>query len=788
MLRISLKHTPPVSCALAVMVLALLTPFSQAAGFRWNPAQRTLELLEPGKKPWLSGGAARVVPVDGSVISTNDPRFKVTVSEHHGCVVIAGVDQQKALDWEIVLREPDDASARIDWTIMNRGAKPLKLKRLDVLTGRLTGKVDSENNRVLTNGHNSWRGEDVGRLVAGKPVTSYYTLACQRPPLAAGFLAGRHNLDQFTLERTDGGVQLTAYGECGGCVLPAGATRRADPLFISGDANPLHQMERFADLAAEENGVQLWPENFATWCSWYAGWIRQEPLYEYKDGLQEGVEANIPLVKGHLGTRGTPSMRVVDDSNEMAYGDWDNRTLAVPGGFERLATMMNQRGIRAGIWYPPFWVSSKSRLFREHKGYLCKEDDGEIHVGEMYGNGIAVLDASNPAAAESMGRTARAWRDRGFRYVMTDFLIWGARKQTQHDPTMTPVEAYCRGVEAMRRGFGKDTYWLHCGALLGPAMGLCDGMRISGDSHGGAFYSYSSAGTRWFYNWRTWVNDPDAIVCIRRGERKTVDWNRTWMSWMALAGAVLTYGDTLDDLPDEYIKIYQRVLPPLAVPGRPLDLWENQPYMVWGMAPGEADGPYSLFGVFEFQGRHGDQKMAINLDEVAARSRSWRNKPAEAPAAWLLWDFWKQKLYTVDGASLTIDVPMKSCSVFSLRPMTGRPQLLGTSGHFSQGVLETGDIRWDDRHHRLTGKARGNGGDPTTLFFYVPEGMQCTFASVDYEPAEPKSGEPRVVAVPVPKTGTEMVPFELRFTGKAAKPESRAFVPGPVARILSEPE
>ncbi len=55
---------------------------------------------------------------------------------------------------------------------------------------------------------------------------------------------------------------------------------------------------------------------------------------------------------------------------------------------------------------------------------------------------------------------------------------------------MTSVETYMKGLKAMRRGFGKDTYWLHCGALLGPAMGISDGMRISGDSHGDDIDSY----------------------------------------------------------------------------------------------------------------------------------------------------------------------------------------------------------------------------------------------------------------------------------------------------------
>ncbi|MFO8014861.1 MAG: hypothetical protein R6X20_16350 [Phycisphaerae bacterium] len=212
MRRTLLNQTLRVPLALALAGFVLLTSFAQAAGVRWNSEQRTLELLEQGKKPWLTGGAARVVCVDGAIISTKDPRFEVTVSEHHGRMVIAGVDREKVLDWEITLRELDDTSIRVDWTIINRGTKPVQLERLDVLTGKLTGKVDSENNRVLTNGHNSWRGQDVGRLVADKPVTSYYTLARQSPHLAAGFLAGRHNLDRFTLERTDGGVRLTPFG------------------------------------------------------------------------------------------------------------------------------------------------------------------------------------------------------------------------------------------------------------------------------------------------------------------------------------------------------------------------------------------------------------------------------------------------------------------------------------------------------------------------------------------------------------------------------------------------
>jgi len=782
-------------CSKLVFAEALVLLLASAAAgqegvMTWNPETRKMAFSAGDGKPWLSDGSAQVVLTGGQVISTSDQRFKVTFTEHRDSWVLSGIDEQKTLDWEMRIASVDQRSVRIDWTVFNSSTQALKLDQLNILAGKLVGQVDPAQNRVVQSGLHSWDGGSVVRLGPGKKIESYYTVALQSPPLAAGFLAGRHNLDKFILSQGQAGLEITASGDCNQCILPAGAARSADPLFLSGGGHPLRQMEVFADLAARENGVQLWPENFATWCSWYAGWMRQESLFEFKSGLEKGVETNIALVSKLLGTRGTPSMRVVDDSNEMPYGDWDNRTLAVGSGFRRLAGLINGKGIKAGVWYPPYWVSTGSRLFQERPELLCRNDDGQVAVGDnalipksFYGNHLAFLDSSNPAAEAQMEITARDWRERGFRYVMTDFMYWGAWEKKRFDPTMTAVESYNRGLAAMRRGYGKDTYWLHCGALLGPAMGVCDGMRISGDSHGGAMFSYESAAARWFYNWRVWLNDPDAIVCRRYGESKGVEWSRCWMSWMALAGNVLTYGDTFDDLPAEYVDLYRRVLPPLPVAGRPLDLWENEPYLLWGMDPGAADGAYTLFGVFEFQAKRAGQKIRLNLDEVAARSRSWDQKPKESPASWLLWDFWMQKLTKVDGASLTIPVPSKSCSVFSLRADLGRPQLLGTSGHFSQGKLETQNITWNPRQGSLVGRVRGNGGDATTLFFHVPAGMACAAASVGYVPVVPRLVEPGVLALDVPAVCDEPVQFELVFTGTPVKPATRPFAAGLVGEV-----
>jgi len=772
------------------MCLCSLAGLGQTGSGTWNPGTRMLTFSGPDGRPWFTDGAARIIFTGGKTIATSDNRFEVAAAGLHDRIVLTGIDGEKFIDWEMVVTTVDQWSVRLEFTLFNQSGQPLKLDRIDVVSGTLAGTADQEKNRVLVSGLHSWDGASVARLKTGKKIESYYTLTLQSPPIAAGFLAGRHNLDRLSLNADQAGITFTAYGECNQSVLLPGSSRNADPLFLSGGANPLAQMELFADLAAKENSVQRWPENFATWCSWYSGWIRQEPIYGFKQGLERGVETNIPIIARELGTRGTASMRVVDDSNEMPYGDWDDRTLTVPKGFRRLAGIMDSIVIRPGVWYPPFWVSTGSRLFMESPGLLCRNDDGKVAVGNnagipenMYGNHLAFLDASNPAAAAKLETTAREWRNRGFRYVMTDFMYWGAWQQKRFDSTMTAVETYNVALNAMRRGYGKDTYWLHCGALLGPAMGLADGMRISGDSFGDDISSYESAASRWYYNGRIWLNDPDAIVCRLYGNAKGVEWARSWMSWMALAGTVMTYGDTFDDLPAEYLALYKRVFPPLPLAGRPLDIWENEPYLLWGMDPGIADGPYTLFGIFEFQGQRPGQSVSINLDEVAARSRSWDRTPEESPSAWLLWDFWGQKVTRVSGAKVTIPVPSKSCNVFSMRPDLGRPQLLGTSGHFSQGALETSDIRWDARSGKLSGKVKGNGGDPTTLFFHVPAGMAVTDAFAGFSHQVTKTLEPGVLALEVPAVKGDPVVFELDFGGKAAKPGTRPFAVGLIAEI-----
>ena len=137
----------------------------------------------------------------------------------------------------------------------------------------------------------------------------------------------------------------------------------------------------------------------------------------------------------------------------------------------------------------------------------------------------------------------------------------------------------------------------------------------------------------------------------------------------------------------------------------------------------------------------------------------------------------------MDGHALTLPVPEKSCYVYALRPYLGRPQLLGTTGHFSCGVLEVENVKWNSRHLRLTGKAKGNAGDPTELAIYVPKLMGCTEVYVNYVKQQPQLTRQGVLMVKVPAVKGPPVPFEVRFNGTVEQPKMRKSLAGPVAKI-----
>ncbi len=771
-----------------------------------------LELLDGQGSPWLKDARAGLWAAGDPVVWTSDSRYQATSETQDNKTTLRFRDTQKQLDQVWTITALDDRCFTFELTVTNTSDKPLTLTRIYPLVGTFTEKHDADKPRVLLNGSSMNKPLPMALGATTNILQSSETIALESPSVAAGFLTGKHNSNRFAVKEPNGQPEFFARGECNGCLLMPGASRQTDLLFVSLHDNPLEQMERYADLAGKINHVKIWPPRVA-WCTWYAGWMHAK-MTTYKNGLEKGIEENIPYIQKYFASRGgLHTMRICDDY--QMHGDWNNKTGRITGGFDRLARLISEAGIVPGVWYPTYWASTDSDVFKKHPDWFAMNKDGSTWMRvskerpvqkpapkkpadgkskvttspessgtprtlkDLYNApALAVFDTSRPEVQQYFEDAARTWRERGFRYVTNDYLGYATIPQKFYDPTMTKVEVMRAGLEAVRRGLGDDVFYRTISGPLGVRMGLANDVRISGDSHGDNPAAYFRTAQVWFYHRRLWLNDPSAVVCARYGNLKPIEWNRMWMSWIALSGTVMTYGESLEDLPEQYTRMYQRLFPPLPVAGRPLDIWENDPYLLWGMDPGEADGPYVLFGVFDVTG-DGPRRVRLNLDEVAARCRGW-DKPATAPGGYLLWDFWQQKLLLSESEKLELPLLAKSGQLFALRSNRGRPQLLGTSGHFSQGVVEAHDVVWDAAKNQLRGNVRGNGGDPSTFFFHLPKGMKPSGAKLDGATAEIRQPEPGVVAVDVPAV-SEPVPLVLTFSGSPAEAAARTFVPGRAA-------
>ena len=62
------------------------------------------------------------------MVSTRDPRFKVSVAQTRDRHVLTGIDGQKVLDRELLVTVVGSSSVRLDWTMINLSGKPLPLR------------------------------------------------------------------------------------------------------------------------------------------------------------------------------------------------------------------------------------------------------------------------------------------------------------------------------------------------------------------------------------------------------------------------------------------------------------------------------------------------------------------------------------------------------------------------------------------------------------------------------------------------------------------------------------
>ncbi len=429
------------------------------------------------------------------------------------------------------------------------------------------------------------------------------------------------------------------------------------------------------------------------WCSWYY-FYRNIDESKIRRVLKELRELGIPV-----------QVFQVDDGYQKTLGDWLEFNKKFSGSLSDLAKDIERNGFIPGLWIAPFLVTRYSKIYKEHKDWLVKDDRGkplEAFYNPVWeGKVTYALDLSRDDVIEFLKDLFSKLVEAGFRYLKLDFLYAGMIEGARHRNDMTRVEIYRRALKAIREAVGDDVYLLGCGAPIGESYGFFDGMRIGEDTEhrwkGHPFFrllrgltgfwafpnmkdSLKNTIHRWLLNY-TWNNDPDVLI-LRKGVSDNLIRAQTTVYFL-LSGHIM-FSDPPSLMTKFGREAYIKSIPPLENRGYVVDYYREEPSIIVANSNKKI-----LIGVVNL----GDSKIKrrINLHEFGIKDP-------------FVIDFWEEKVVG-KVKEITADVPPRDAKLYVISDSSD--EFLGTTVDLGQRIsIEKGDGMAIIRA-KLPGKRKG---------------------------------------------------------------------------------
>jgi alpha-galactosidase len=555
--------------------------------------------------------------------------------------------------------------------------------------------------------------------------------------LLLGFVTARRQWTQIRLHGRQRAVEALAFAD--GSPLRPAETMWSERLLVEIADDAALAFARYGDALGREMGARVPRETPAGWCSWY---------YFFTTVTEEDVLRNLRFLTEHR--RELPVDLVqIDDGYQANIGDWTATNEKFPRGMAPLAREIKDAGFTPGIWLAPLLAGETSRLFAEHPEWMIGGEDGKPALAmrnwdqECYG-----LDCTNPRVERWLRDLFhKVTDDWGYEYVKIDFVYGGALAGRRHDKAASRIEAYRRGLEAIRSGVG-ERFVLGCGSLMGPSAGIVDAQRIGPDVApwwrfrrsrmrrelgrpliGGEPSTENAVRnilTRAWMHRRLWVNDPDCLMARTDRTKLTLPEVQSLATAIALSGGALFISDDMAHWPKSRLDLVSAMLPPLGDVPVVRDLLREPMPSTLEVDVRRPFESWRLVSRFNWSGRR-----ALLRSELP-------------PGRWHAFEFWDGRYYGVrEGAIELEDVPAHGVRLLALRRDLGRPQLLGTTFHYSMGRCEIESARWNGRAREVrigllpVAKKRGE------VFVSAPKGywyVGADFAGKRIEPIRRRAG------------------------------------------------
>lgn len=460
------------------------------------------------------------------------------------------------------------------------------------------------------------------------------------------------------------------------------------------DENTL--LESFAGRKRERAGGKLRKLPKSVFCTWYYYGL----TVTYEDvltNLREIQKRRLPF-----------EVYQIDEGWEITLGEWmPNQKFPVP--MKQAADEIREAGLIPGIWTSPFIAHETASVWKKHPEWMLCDKSGIPYDFPMNDTVYQVMDITDPAVCdyytELYHRLTFEW---GYTYHKLDFTRAAILYEDAdfYDKEITLPQAYYRAVAAIRKGMGDDAYFLMCGGLYDPIIGLVDGQRTSSDvlsmwvsninRDGKALpFTIKQNLLRYYMN-EWWSNDPDALMVRRqkemsRGLRLTLgllneEEVKTTTANQYIGGGLVCSTEPLTEIDEDRLYQLKHVLPMVETKVRVKNLFEAERF------PQAADVLVKEKGWHNYVLINWDDEKDIPAELVIPEEEGYTG-------TYLVSEFYsgqyREKVNPCEKVRFGMIKP-HGCAVFKVeRTDESIPHIVGSDAHYSMGgeidILEMKD-------------------------------------------------------------------------------------------------
>ena len=582
-----------------------------------------------------------------------------------------------------------------------------------------------------------------GLLKPDKTPGSYMWTAVADPATRRGVVAGWITTDRGSgivrMAVTNDVVHLLPHVDYGRLPLVPGQSETLETFAVGLFDDARLGLEDYADTIARMYRIVL-PPMPTVHCTWYVDGASCESVFTGRTSF--AAQTLKPFGLGvmqiddgwQLGSSSNGPKKVFINHNPKG---------PYPSGMKSVADTVRAAGMIAGLWFIPFAGSSDDPWFSDKPDWFAKKPDGRPYDTRWGGTCFDLTRADTQAYLKDVIRTlTHVW---GYRYLKMDGLYTGSSVNLNYicdtfredeigqavlsDPQITQIEMMRNSLKLVRETAAKDVFLLGCCTpqnmrSAGAAYGLVDAMRIGPDN--GANWSAMMRGPEYgawnyFLHRRVWYNDPDPLY-VRPS--LPLEHAQALCSWVALSGQMNSSSEEYANLPPERLDLLKRTMPSHTAlsnaVARPVDLFENRIPGIWLVTDAATPVPpsHGLIGLFNWESS--ERTVTESLVKIGLA----------ADGEFIAFEYWSNALTPPFKDRLVQTLRPRSCAVLAVRPVLDRPQLISTSRHITQGLVDVANVSWDTATHTLSGVSQTVAGDRYELRILTYTGAAGSFGAV----------------------------------------------------------